>query len=77
MQRRQFRCGIGGDDGVAADGIEEDETSRDRGGIQQTNNEEVEDDEEDEYLPSGCRCGWHLLCDSDRLSALNDRDRIG
>ena len=46
------------------------------------NDEEDEDndedeDEDDEYLPSGCRCGWHLLCDSDRLSALNDRDRIG
>ena len=57
------------------DDLKENETSGDRGGIQQTNNDE--DDDCDEYLPSGCRCGWHLLCDSDRLSALNDRDRIG
>ena len=26
--------------------------------------------------PSPCSCGWHLLCDSDRLSALNDTGRM-
>lgn len=27
------------------------------------------------FIPSQCICGWHLLCDSDRLLMLNDANR--
>ena len=44
---------------------------------QSVGGDDDEDDDDDDFYPNQCQCGWHLLCDTDRLSALNDQNRMG
>ena len=41
----------------------------------EANDDDDDDSDDDDIMPAQCICGWHTLCNADRLHALNDAHR--